>query len=51
VRWLPGAQIPYASPPSENVPYVARRLVQGRALAVFWPWSPRLGVYRWKWIR
>jgi signal peptidase I len=50
VRWLRGAQIPYASPPSENVPFVPRRLVQGRALAVFWPWSPRLGVYRWKWI-
>jgi hypothetical protein len=51
VHWLPGNQIPYASPPSENVSFVPRRLVQGRAVLVFWPWSPKLGLYRLKWIR
>jgi signal peptidase I len=51
VHWLPGNQIPYASPPSENVSFVPRRLIQGRAVLVFWPWSPKLGLYRWKWIR
>jgi signal peptidase I len=49
--WLEGPGVPYADPPAENAPYVPRRLIQGRALAVFWPLSPRLGVYRWKWVR
>jgi len=48
--WLDGPGVPYADPPSENAPFVPRRLIQGRALAVFWPLSPRLGVYRWKWV-
>jgi hypothetical protein len=51
VHWIDGARIPYASPPTENHPYVPRRLIQGRAVLVFWPWSPKLGVYRWKWVR
>ncbi|MEM7308418.1 MAG: signal peptidase I [Planctomycetota bacterium] len=48
--WLDGPGIPYAAPSSESAPFVPRRLIQGRALAVFWPLSPRLGLYRWKWI-
>lgn len=48
--WLDGPGVPFANPPSENAPFVPRHLIQGRALAVFWPLSPRLGVYRWKWI-
>jgi len=51
VRWLDGRRIPYASPPTVNAPFVPRRLIQGRAVAVFWPWAPRLGVYRFKWVR
>jgi len=35
----------------EAAPFVPRELVIGRALAVFWPLSPRLGVHRLKWIR
>jgi hypothetical protein len=50
VWWLEGPGIPYADPSTESAPFVPRRLIQGRALAVFWPLSPRLGVYRWKWI-
>ncbi len=48
--WLSGPGIPYADPPARNAPFVPRRMIQGRALAVFWPLSPRLGLYRWKWI-
>ena len=50
VWWFEGPGIPYADPSTENSPYVPRRLIQGRALSVFWPLSPRLGLYRWKWI-
>ena len=51
VWWIDGPAIPYAAQPTENAPFVPRRLMQGRALAVFWPWSPKLGVYRWTWVR
>lgn len=32
-------------------PYVPRELIGGRALLVFWPYVPRLDVYRLRWIR
>jgi len=32
-------------------PFVTRELITGRALVVFWPFSPRMGVYRLKWVR
>ena len=50
VWYLDGPSIPYADPPIEAAPFVPRRMILGRALAVFWPLSPRTGVYRWKWI-
>jgi signal peptidase I len=34
----------------ENAPFVKRELMTGRALLVFWPMSPSLGVYRLQWI-
>jgi hypothetical protein len=35
----------------EPAPFVPRELITGRALASLWPVSPRLGVWRPKWIR
>lgn len=32
-------------------PLVPAELVRGRALAVFWPLRPDLGVWRWGWVR
>ena len=32
-------------------PFVSREMITGRALLVFWPFRPGLGVYRMKWIR
>ncbi len=34
----------------EACPFVPRELMTGRALLVFWPFVPSLGVYRLKWI-
>jgi hypothetical protein len=34
----------------EACPFVPRSLMTGRALLVFWPFVPSLGVYRLKWI-
>lgn len=34
----------------EPAPFVPRSMIQGRALAVFWPLSPSLSLYRLKWI-
>lgn len=50
-HWFYGTYPRHAATPVEAQPFVPRRLLQGRALAVFWPLHPRLGVYRWKWIR
>jgi signal peptidase I len=36
--------------PDEACPFVPRSLMTGRALLVFWPFVPSLGVYRLKWI-
>jgi signal peptidase I len=35
----------------EPSPLVPAELVRGRALAVFWPLRPDLGVWRWGWVR
>ena len=37
--------------PPENAPFVPRELIDGRALAVFWPLDPRRELYRVKWVR
>lgn len=42
------AEVERLSP--EPAPLVARELITGRALLVFWPLVPSLGVYRLKWI-
>jgi signal peptidase I len=34
----------------ETAPFVPREMILGRAVAVFWPFSPRLGLYRLKWV-
>lgn len=34
----------------EPAPFVPRELITGRAVAVFWPFVPSLGVYRLKWV-
>ena len=34
----------------ERNPFVPRQLITGRALVVFWPIKPSLGIYRLKWI-
>ncbi len=34
----------------EPCPFVPRELMTGRALLVFWPFVPSLGIYRLKWI-
>jgi signal peptidase I len=34
----------------EQTAFVPRHLITGRATAVFWPFSPSLGVWRLKWI-
>lgn len=36
---------------SEPAPFIDRRLIVGRALAVFWPISPLEGIYRLRWVR
>ena len=36
---------------TEAAPFVPRDMIQGRALAVFWPISPGKDVYRLKWVR
>lgn len=36
---------------AEPAPLVARTMITGRAVAVFWPFAPSLNVWRLKWIR
>lgn len=36
---------------AEDISFVPRHLIVGRALVVFWPFVRRLGVYRMGWIR
>lgn len=35
---------------AEPAPFVPRDMVQGKALAVFWPQDPRRGIWRLKWV-
>ncbi len=37
--------------PPEAAPFVPRAMIQGKALAVFWPLDPRRGIWRLKWVR
>ena len=34
----------------QPAPFVPRELIQGKALAVFWPLDPRRGIWRFKWV-
>ncbi len=34
----------------EPAPFVPREMIQGKALAVFWPLDPRRGIWRLKWV-
>ena len=34
----------------EPAPFVPREMVQGKALAVFWPLDPRRSIYRLRWV-
>jgi len=36
--------------PPEGAPFVPRDMIQGKALAVFWPLNPRQSIYRLKWV-
>ena len=36
--------------PPEGAPYVSRSQITGRAVLVFWPMVPSLGVWRLKWV-
>ena len=48
VRWFPPSE---ATPGLEySVPLVPRSLIQGRAVAVFWPIKPHRGLWRLAWL-
>jgi len=47
-HWFPRSQATREA--SEARPFVPREMIQGRALAVFWPLDPRRGVWRLKWV-
>jgi len=49
VDWFPSAQA--SRGPEVSAPLVPRHLIQGRALAVFWPLLPHRGVVRLAWLR
>lgn len=48
-HWFPSGVL--ESLPPEAAPFVPRHMIQGKALAVFWPLNPRLSIYRLNWIR
>ena len=47
-HWFPSGTV--ESLPPEDAPFVPGHMIQGKALAVFWPLNPRQGIYRFKWI-
>lgn len=47
-HWFARGQARRASP--EAAPFVPRALIQGKALAVFWPLDPLRGIWRLKWV-
>lgn len=49
VHWFPRGTSRRLSP--EYAPFVPRDLIQGRALAVFWPQNPLRDLWRLKWVR
>ncbi|MEW6073091.1 MAG: signal peptidase I [Planctomycetota bacterium] len=48
VHWLSGDEMEMEE--AVYAPFVPRRLILGRALAVFWPLDPRLDLYRLRWV-
>ena len=36
---------------SENSSFVPRGMIQGKAVAVFWPLDPRRDIFRLKWVQ
>jgi signal peptidase I len=49
VDWIPSAAV--TQDLEISAPLVPRRLIQGRALAVFWPILPHRGIVRLGWLR
>ncbi len=47
-HWLRQEEATQLGP--EIAPFVPRAMIQGRAVAVFWPWKPSIGVFRLKWV-
>jgi len=47
--WIPSDELEVLR--DEDVPFVPRSMVQGKALAVFWPLDPLEGIYRLSWVR
>jgi signal peptidase I len=48
------AEAEHSSPNGRQLkaqPFVARELITGRAVLVFWPIAPRLGLWRLRWVR
>jgi signal peptidase I len=48
-HWFRGDQGRRRAP--ELAPFVPRHMIQGRALAVFWPLDPVRGIWRLEWVR
>ena len=48
VHWFRSDEAEQLAP--EEAPFVPREMILGNALAVFWPLSPGLGLYRLKWV-
>jgi len=49
LRWYPDSD--FKKLPEIAAPLVGREAIVGRAVLVVWPLSPKLGVYRVKWVR
>jgi signal peptidase I len=49
LRWYAGSE--YKQLQEVAAPLVSRDAIVGRAVLVVWPLSPKLGVYRFKWVR
>ena len=47
-HWFPRTHAQRLGP--ELAPFVPRALIQGKALAVFWPLDPLRGIWRLKWV-
>ena len=47
-HWYARDEVERRSP--QPAPFVPRKMIQGKALAVFWPLDPRRGIWRFKWV-